>query len=261
VKASGEWKGRRFFPGKTRLDFAISTDFFLHRKQAWFSRSNENERMALSLSKLSTPIPGCVLRNGQRVFALLGKATPLGLAAFTSADLSRSWAVTAELGCVRLERLTGDEEVTGDQVFLPLPADYDYGVTGPRNSPENIRAVFGLLSSELEELVSVLRKNSFPVLGFSQRDLRCSLTCCIIPGYWPHVVTSNMALHGNVVSLEAFMRIMVASLPQARLTARYPKLQPVFEHMMRLIVRPRRGIPYSVEMLDQAPVPALARAV
>ena len=72
------------------------------------------------------------------------------------------------------------------------------------------------------------------MLGFSQRDQRCSLTCCIIPGYWPHVVTSNMALHGNVVSLEAFVRVMVASLPQARLSTRFPDLQPVFEQMMRL---------------------------
>ena len=98
------------------------------------------------------------------------------------------------------------------------------------------------------------------MLGFSQRDLRCSLTCCIIPGYWPHVVTSNMALHGNVVSLEAFVRVMVASLPQARLSARFPDLQPVFEQMMRLVVRPRRGIPYSREMLELAPGPASARA-
>src|SRR5512147_701391 len=109
--------------------------------------------MALCLSKLNTPMPGCLLRNGQRVFALLGKATPLGLAAFTSEDLARSWAVTAELGCLRLERLTGHEEVLGEQVFLPLPADYDYGITGPNNTPEIIRAVFGLLATELEELV------------------------------------------------------------------------------------------------------------
>ena len=131
--------------------------------------------------------------------------------------------MTAEFGCLRLERLSGEEEVTGDQLFLPLPADYNYGLTGPDTSSEATRAVFGLLASELEQLVSVLRRGSFPVLGFSQRDLRCSLTCCTIPGYWPHVVTSNMALHGNVVSLEAFMRLMVASLPQARLSARFPR--------------------------------------
>ncbi len=201
-------------------------------------------------------MPGCLLRKGQRVFALLGKATPLGLAAFSGEDVSRGWALTAELGCLRLERLCGDEEVTGQQVFLPLPSDYDYGITGPDKSPELTRAVFGLQASELERLVSVLRRGGFPVLGLSQRDLRCSLTCCIIPGYWPHVVTSNMALHGNVVSLEAFVRVLVASLPQARLSARFPELQPVFEQMMRLVVRPRRGIPYSREMLEMAADPA-----
>ncbi|HOX57971.1 MAG TPA: hypothetical protein P5205_13410 [Candidatus Paceibacterota bacterium] len=208
------------------------------------------------MKKLGTPMPGCLLRKGRRVFALLGKATPLGLAAFNRDDVSRNWALTAELGCLRLERLSGDEEVTGEQVFLPLPADYNYGITGAGESEERTRAVFGLLASELEQLVSALRRGSFPVLGFSQRDLHCSLTCCIIPGYWPHVVTSNMALHGNVVSLEAFVRLMVASLPQARLSQRFPHLQPVFEQMMRLVVTRRRGIPYSREMLELAPGPA-----
>ena len=209
--------------------------------------------MALCLSNLTTPMPGCLLRKGPRVFALLGKATPLGLAALSQEDVSRSWALTAEFGCLRLERLSGDEEVTGEQVFLPLPADYDYGITGPSKSPETTRAVFGLLASELEQLVTVLRRGSFPVLGLSQRDLRCSLTCCIIPGYWPHVVTSDMALHGNVVSLEAVVRVLVASLPQARLSARFPDLQPVFERMIRLVVKRRRGVPYSREMLEPAP--------
>jgi hypothetical protein len=216
--------------------------------------------MALCLNKLSTPMPGCLLRTGRRVFALLGKATPFGLAAFNREDVSRNWALTAELGCLRLERLSGDEEVTGEQVFLPLPADYDYGITGPDKTPEMTRAVFGLLASELEQLVSALRRGSFPVLGFSQRDLRCSLTCCIIPGYWPHVVTSNMALHGNVVSLEAFVRVMATSLPQARLSTRFPELQPVFEQMMRLVVTRRRGVPYSKEMLELAPGPLVAKA-
>jgi len=216
--------------------------------------------MAFCLSKLSTPIPGCLLRKGPRVFALLGKATPLGLAAFGREDLSRSWALTAELGCLRLERLSGDEELTGEQVFLPLPADYNYGITGHEKSPDTTRAVFGLLASELEELVNVLRRGGFPVLGFSQRDLQCSLSCCIIPGYWPHIVTSNMALHGNVVSLEAFVRLLVASLPQARLAARYPDLLPVFERMMKVVVKQRRGIPYSKEMLKLAPTPVAANA-
>ena len=211
--------------------------------------------MALCLSKLSMPLPGCLLRKGRRVFALLGKATPLGLAAFNREDISRSWALTAEFGSLRLERLSGDEEVTGEQVFLPLPADYNYGITGPEKTEESIRAIFGLLPSELERLVSTLRRGSFPVLGFSQTDLRCSLTCSVIPGYWPHIVTSNMALHGNVVSLEAFVRVMVASLPQARLSARFPELQSVFEQMMRLVVARRRGIPYNKEMLEMAPTP------
>ncbi len=205
--------------------------------------------MALCLGKLSTPIPGCLLRKGSRTFALLGKATPLGLAAFSREDVSRSWALTAEYGCLRLERLSGDEELTGQQLFLPLPSDYDYGVTGPEKSPEVTRSVFGLLPSELEQLVSTLRQGSFPVLGLSQKDLRCCLTCCIIPGYWPHVVTSDMALHGNVVSLEAFVRVLVSSLPQARLIARFPDLRPVFERMMRLVVKHRQGVPYSQEML------------
>ncbi len=213
--------------------------------------------MALCLSKLTTPVPGCVLRKGQRVFALLGKATLLGLAAFSREDVSRGWALTAEFGCLRLERLAGDEEVTGGQVYLPLPADYDYGITGSDKSPEVVRAVFGLLPSELEQLVSVLRRGGFPVLGFSQRDVRCSLTCTIIPGYWPHVVISNMALHGNVVSLEAFVRVMVASLPQGRFNSRLPDLQPVFKQMMRLVVKPRRGIPYTRDLLDLAPGPAV----
>jgi hypothetical protein len=216
--------------------------------------------MTLCLSNLTTPMPGCLLRTGSRVFALLGKATPLGLAAFGRQDVSRSWALTAEFGCLRLERLTGREEVTGEQLFLPLPSDYNYGITGPDQSADTTRAVFGLLASELEQLVSVLRRDSFPVLGFSQRDLRCSLTCCVIPGHWPHVVTSNMSLHGNVVSLEAFVRLLVASLPQGRLGARYPELQPVFEQMMRLVVKRRRGIPYNKEILDLAPVPAPAVA-
>jgi hypothetical protein len=66
-----------------------------------------------------------------------------------------------------------------------------------------------------------------------------------------------MALHGNVVSLEAFVRVMVSSLPQARLCARFPSLQPVFEQMMRVVVKRRRGMPYCQEMLEVAPGPAV----
>src|ERR1035438_1739848 len=39
--------------------------------------------MAVCLSKLSTAAQGCLLRRGPRVFALLGKVTPCGLAPFT----------------------------------------------------------------------------------------------------------------------------------------------------------------------------------
>lgn len=212
--------------------------------------------MALCLSRLITPVPGCLLRKGPRVFALLGKATPLGLAAFGREDVSGSWALTAEFGCLRLERLSGEEEVTGDQVFLPLPADYNYGIVGSAKNPDLTRAVFGLLASELEQLVSALRRGSFPVLGFSHRDLRCSLTCCIIPGYWPHIVTSNVVRNGNVVSLEAFARVMAASLPQGRLGQRFPALQPVFDQMTRMVIARRRGVPYSKELLELAPGPA-----
>ena len=215
--------------------------------------------MTFCLSKLTTPIPGCLLRKGPRLFALLGKATPLGLAAFGREDLCRSWALTAEFGCLRLERLSGDEEVTGQQVFLPLASDYNYGVSGAENSPELTRAVFGLLPSELEQLVGVMRRGGFPVLGFSQRDLRCSLTCSIIPGYWPHVVISNMALHGNVLSLETFMRVVVSSIPQSRLGGRFPGLQPTLKQIMRMVVTPRRGIPYTKEALALAPTPAWLR--
>jgi len=211
--------------------------------------------MALCLSTLTTPMPGCLLRKGQRVFALLGKATPLGVVAFGREDVTRGWALTAEYGCLRLERLSGAEEVTGEQLYLPLATDYDYGITGPDKSPELTRAAFGLLPSELEQLVNVLRRGGFPVLGFSQSDLRCSLTCSVIPKCWPHVVISSMALHGNVVSLEAFVRVMVASLPQARLSSRFPGLQPVFKQMMRLVVKPRRGVPYTREMLELAESP------
>ena len=122
--------------------------------------------MALCLSKLTTPMPGCLLRKGPRVFALLGKATPLGLAAFSREDVSRSWALTAEFGCLRLERLSGDEEVTGEQVFLPLPADYDYGLTGPDKSPELTRAVFGLLRFRVGATGQRPAARQFPGAGF-----------------------------------------------------------------------------------------------
>jgi len=215
--------------------------------------------MAACLGKLSTAAQGCLLRRGPRVFALLGKVTPSGLAPFTRGDVAGSWALTAEFGCLRLERLWGDEEVTSVQMYLPVPSSFDYGVTGTPESCELARAVFGVLASELEELVTVLRRGSFPVLGFSLSDQRCSVSAGIIPGYWPHVVISNMALHGNVLSLETFMRVVVASLPQSRLSGQFPSLHPAFKQMMRVVVSPRRGIPYTKEALALAPTPAWLR--
>jgi hypothetical protein len=53
--------------------------------------------------------------------------------------------------------------------------------------------------------------------------------------------------------LEAFVRVLVASLPQARLSVRFPELHPVFKQMMRLVVMPHRGIPFTREMLELAP--------
>ena len=81
---------------------------------------------------------------------------------------------------------------------------------------------------------------------------------CIIPGCLPHVVTSSLALYGNVLSLETFIRVVVSSLPQGRLGVRFPSLPPVFKHLMRLLVVRRRGVPYTKDMLEVAPAPALA---
>jgi len=203
---------------------------------------------------LNTSAQWSVLKNGSRVFGLLGKATPFGLSSFTRHDVARAWALTSESGCLRLERLTGEEEVTTDQLVLPTPFSYEYGIDGQSgSSSEMIRAVFGLLPGELEQLVSVLRQGSFPVLGFSQVDMRCSVSGCTIPGYWPHVVVSNMALYGNVVSLETFVRIVVASMPQGRLGLRFPGLQPVLKQLMKVMATQRRGVLYSREMLELLP--------
>ncbi len=214
--------------------------------------------MALCLNKVSAPVAGCVLQKGPRLFALLGKVTPFGMDSFGRDDVSCHWALTAEYGCLRLEHLTGDEELTGDRLFLPTSLSYNYGLAGSRATPETVRAVFGLLPAELELLVSVLRRGGFPVLGFSYTDMKCSITSCVIPGCWPHVVTSNLALYGNVVSLETFVRLVVSSLPEGRLSSRFPSLQPVFKHLLRLLVVRRRGVPYTKEMLEVAPAPARA---
>jgi len=210
--------------------------------------------MAQCLNKVTVPAQGYVLRKGARVFALLGKATPGGIASFHRKDIGNSWALTAEYGCLRLERLSGEEELARAQLFLPVPSSYDYGLTGADASPDLTRAIFGLLPAELEQLVTVLRRGGFPILGFSLNDLRCSISSTIIPGYWPHVITSNMALHGNVVSLECFMRIVVSSLSQGRLAVRFPGLQPLFRRIMQMTVLNRRGIPFTRETLALAPV-------
>ena len=217
-----------------------------------------SEKMMQTLNNATAPVEWCLMRKGLRVFGLLGKATPSGIAPFGREDLAHGWAVTAEYGCLRLERLSGDEEVTGLDLFLPTPLTYEYGIAGTSGASELTRAVFGLLPCELEELVTVLRRGSFPVLGFSLGEIKCSISSCVIPGYWPHVIVSNLALYGNVVSVETFVRILVSSLPQGHLTTRFPALQPVIKRMMKLSIARPRGIPYNSEILNLAPAEVLA---
>jgi hypothetical protein len=212
----------------------------------------------LTLNMLSAPLGCCLMRKGPRVFGLLGKATPTGIAAFGADDVSRSWAVTAEHGCVRLERMSGNEEVTGLELLLPTAMSYDYGIAGAAHSPALTRAVFGLMPSELEDTVNVLRRGNFPVLSFSRVITKCSLSSAIIPGCWPHVVVSDQALYGNVLSVESFVRLLVASLPHGHLATRYPALQPMLKQMMTLMIAQRRGLPYSSEILNLAPAEAMA---
>jgi hypothetical protein len=214
--------------------------------------------MPEKLNTLTTSLEGGIVRKGARVFAVLGKATPTGIAAFRREDIGRSWAVTAEYGCLRLERLSGDEEVTGLEVFITTPFSYEYGISGLPSAAELTRSVFGLLPTELETLVTTLRRGSFPVLGFSPGDTKCSVNGSIIPGSWPHVVISNLSLYGNVVSVEGFMRVLVASMPQGQITARFPTLQPLVKHLLRLMVVQRRGLPYCREVLELTPSAAMA---
>jgi len=165
------------------------------------------------------------------------------------------WALTAEFGSLRLERLTGDEEVAEERLLLPTPGSPDYGVTGGEYSCGMTRAIFGLVPAELEQLLKALRRDNFPVLGFSQTELKCSISSCTIPAYWPHVVTSNLALYGNVVTVEVFIRIIVASLPQGHLGRRFPKLQPLFKRLIKIMVAQRRGLPYVKDVLEVTPAP------
>jgi hypothetical protein len=213
--------------------------------------------MGQSLNSISTSVQWGLLRKGGRVFGLLGKMTLGGIAPFHRYDVASSWALTSELGSLRLERLSGDEEVLGDHFYLPTPFSYEYGITGTSDSPEMVRAVFGLLPSELEQLVALLRRGSFPVLGYADTDLKCGISSTVIPAYWPHVVVSNMAVYGNTVSVEAFVRVLVSSLPQTHLGLRFPTLQPVIKQMLRLLLLKRRGIPYTKEMVELSPAGAL----
>ena len=215
--------------------------------------------MAQPLNTLAHPVEFRLLQKGARLFALLGKATPFGIAPYGAEDIRRSWAVTAEFGSIRLERLSGDEEVTGLELALPTPFSYEYGITGICGAPELTRAVFGLLPSEMEELIKVLRKGSFPVLGYSPGDQKCCISSCTIPGRWPHIVVSNLPLYGNVVSLETFVRILISSLPHGNLGIRFPGLQDLVKEILRLMVSQRSGSPYCREMVDLTPADALAQ--
>lgn len=209
--------------------------------------------MAVTLNTVESPVQRCLLKKGPRLFGLLGKATPAGLAPFGAADVGQSWALTSEWGCLRLERLTGTEEVTGHQLFLPTALCYDYGVAACNRSPAVTRAVFGLLSWELDKVVNTIRKKGFPVLGFSRTELVCGLSGTVIPAHWPHVVTSHQALYGNVISMESFVRLLVASMPEGHLATRFPHLQPVLRQMLPLTLPSRRGLPYVKSVLDLAP--------
>jgi|GEM_PF-853633 len=211
-----------------------------------------------TLNQILSPVQRRVLRRGSRVFALLGKPTVGGVAPFGREDLGRTWALTCEFGCLRLEDLNGAEEVTGLELFLPTPFSYEYGVGAPDENPELTRAVFGLLPSELDQIVTVLRRGSFPVLGYSTHEAKCSLTSSVIPAGWPHVVVSNVALYGNVVSLESFVRVLVSSLPKGHLAIRFPGLQPVLKQMMLLMLAHRPGLPYHKELFANAPADLLA---
>jgi hypothetical protein len=62
-----------------------------------------------------------------------------------------------------------------------------------------------------------------------------------------------MALYGNIASLETFVRIVVASLPQGRLALRFPALQSVIKELMKMMAIQRRGVLYSRELLELMP--------
>src|SRR5690242_17745357 len=102
---------------------------------------------------LSYSVERCVVRRGSRVFGLLGRATKSGIVPFGPQDVAKGWAVTAEYGCLRLERLTGEEEPTGLELLLPSAFSREFGIAGASEAPALTRAVFGLLPSELEQFL------------------------------------------------------------------------------------------------------------
>jgi hypothetical protein len=194
-----------------------------------------------------------LMRKGLRVFALLGKAAPSGLIPFPREGAGQSWAVTAEYGCLRLELLAGDEEYTGLKLLLPASGDYAYGVSGVSESSELVRAVFGLLPAELEELVAVLGRGGFPVISRSPTAAQCSISGMLIPAGWPHLVLSNSTAYRGVVSVETFVKILVSSLPQGQLGTRFPGLQETIRHMIKLSISRVPGIPCHPEIFNLVP--------
>jgi len=189
-----------------------------------------------------------VMRKGTRVFAVLGRVVPSGPAPFGATEAG-SMVLTAEFGSLRLERLGGDEENTGLEIALPTAFSKEYGIAGAPEAPSLTRGIFGLQSSELEQVVTVLRRGNYPMTGFSREQLKCSVSSSIIPPSWPHVVLSNQPLYGNVVSVEAFVRILVSSIPEGQLARRFPALLPEVKKMMSVVVNQRRGLPYHPEVL------------
>lgn len=202
---------------------------------------------------LTSAVERCVMRKGSRVFGLLGRATPAGLAPFGPNDFARAWAVTADHGSLRLERLSGDEETTGLELFLPTAFSRDYGIAGAIAAPTLTRAVFGLLPSELDDAMAGLRRGAYPQAGFSPNPARCAVCSAIIPAGWPHVVVSSQPLYGNVICLESFFRILVSSVPAGRLASRFPSLLPVLKGLMTLVLTQRAGVPYHLDILKLSP--------
>jgi len=202
---------------------------------------------------IASPIERCVMRKGARVFGLLGRATPTGIVPFGPNDFAVGWAVTAEHGTLRLEQLSGDEEPTGLELFLPTTFSRDFGIAGAFAAPTLTRTVFGILPAELDEMVAILRQGNYPQMGLARTPLRCAICSGVIPAGWPHVLVSNQPLYGNVVCLESFIRILVSSVPEGHLARRFPSLLPTLKKLMTLVLTRRPGVPYLPEMLKYVP--------